>query len=233
MEQLSLPYRIGLAGILVFALAWFAVLRPKSATDDGGGAPLPAPTPAAAASSAGAAPGTKGLQTAIDKAKGAVATANGAAATEAATGQATAVTTNAAATPAATTAAATPATATSVGRPAATAPDADPSRVILADVAAGKTAVVLFSSRQGADDRHVRSSLHRLDRHRGKVAIRSASIDDVAKYSAITKGVSIVQAPTLLVIGKDLKARAIVGYTDTPEIQQLVNDIGGFHKPSR
>ncbi|MCW3016516.1 MAG: hypothetical protein JWO02_3608, partial [Solirubrobacterales bacterium] len=65
MDQLSLPYRIALVAFLVAAALYFVVLRPKDE-------PAPSATPAAAP--AATAPGVKGLTTAVDKAKGAVAT---------------------------------------------------------------------------------------------------------------------------------------------------------------
>ena len=40
----------------------------------------------------------------------------------------------------------------------------------------------------------------------------------------------MLEAPTVLVIGPDHKARTIVGYTEVKEIDQTVFDVGGFGK---
>ena len=52
-------------------------------------------------------------------------------------------------------------------------------------------------------------------------------IGDVGRYEAITRGVQVLESPTVLVIGAGGKARAITGYTQAKEIDQAVSDIGG------
>jgi hypothetical protein len=139
-----------------------------------------------------------------------------------------------AANPAAVTPAPAPATRPAAKR-AAQAPEAsaqeraevsksDPSAPILRELEKGKTAVLLFWNPLGADDRAALDAARKADRRGGKVTVRIADIEDVADYAAITRGVQVLQAPTTLVIGSDLKARAIVGYTETAEIDQLVGD---------
>ncbi|HEX6389657.1 MAG TPA: hypothetical protein VFZ89_09425 [Solirubrobacteraceae bacterium] len=227
MAQIGLPFRIAGAVALVFALAYFTVLKPKDESM--------APPPAA--------PGATGLNTAVDKAHGAAATSDAAnAAVQAATGGTT--------TPSAQAAPAAGAAAPAAGTPAAPKVSAatanvqkaiadlapgDPSAKILRQLAAGKTAVLLFSSANAVEDAHVRSVLKTIDRHRGKIAVHRIAIGDVAEYDAITRGVQVTQAPTVLVIGTDLKARRIVGYTDRTELNQLINDVSGLRvrlKPS-
>lgn len=205
MSQLSKPYQYALIAMIVLAGAWFTVLKPSD--DVAVDAPLPA-TPAATA------PGVQGLTTAADKAKTAVEEANAA-------GGAAPV--DPAAPPAA------------GGAPAAVAPavkkaakptttTGDPSRPILDAVGNGKVAVVLFYESDGADDRAVRRSLKELPRREGRVVVFSARIGDVGRYAAITRGVSVLSAPTILVIGADRVASAITGYTEVGEIDQLVGD---------
>jgi hypothetical protein len=99
---------------------------------------------------------------------------------------------------------------------------------VLAALDRGKVAVVLFSAKDATDDAHVRAVLRKVNRHGGKVAVYSASIEAVGRYAAITRGVEVMQGPTLLVIGKDHKARTIVGFTEVAEVQQLINDVGRF-----
>ncbi len=207
MEQLSLPYRIAIVALVVVGALWFVVLRPKS-----GGEVTPASTPA---------PGVTGLANDVSKAKGAVDTANAASGAGA------------------TTTAATPSKAAPAPKAAKPAPkphkpgladDAapgDPSRPLLADVDAGKVAVVLFWNKEGSDDRATRSALRAVDRHRGKVVATAIPVSDVGKYEAITRGAQILESPTVLVIGAGGKARSITGYTQAAEIDQAVTDIGG------
>jgi hypothetical protein len=215
VAQISLPFRIGLVAALVLVGAML-LLR--------GGDDSPAPAPVA--------PGVAGLTSAIDKANGAAATADAsAAASEAAAGQVGGAAAPAAAapTPAAPTAAQAKAarTATAAAALKTLAKD-DPSATILRELAAGKTAVILFTSPTAADDAHVRRAVERIDLHRGAVRVHRIALGGVARYPAITRGVQVTQAPTLLVIGGDLKARRIVGYTDRTEINQLVNDVSGL-----
>jgi hypothetical protein len=58
--------------------------------------------------------------------------------------------------------------------------------------------------------------------------LHSIPIEDVGDYNALTSGVQVLQAPTILVIGPDHKARTVVGYTEVKEIDQAVYDAGKF-----
>lgn len=244
MEQLSLPYRIALVAIVLLAPLYFLVLRPK----DNSAAPPPA-TPVAVApatttptaSSGPTAPGVKGLSSAVDKAKNAAATStSSAAATDAA---ATAATGSAASDAGAATAT-KPATPSTTPSPAASAPGTpaapatttsptpskaatggDPSAPILTGLAHGRTEVVLFASRTATDDKAVRRAVQAIDRRGGKVQVRVVPIGRVGDYEAITRGVDVAQAPTVLVIGRKKEAHTIVGYTTTAELNQLVGDV--------
>jgi hypothetical protein len=212
VDQISLPFRIGLVALLVVGGLWFAVLRPKPATDS-----EPATT----------APGVTGLANDVTKAKGAVDDSNAAnAATDAAA--------NAADGSGTTAAPSTGATAQTGAAPKPAAPgladDAvagDPSRGVLAAVDAGKVAVVIFWNRKASDDRATRQALRRVDRHHGKVVTRAIPISQVGKYEAITRGAQVLESPTVLVIGAGGKARSITGYAQASEIDQLVGVVGG------
>jgi hypothetical protein len=118
-----------------------------------------------------------------------------------------------------------PAPAPAQATPVKTAAAGDPSAPILRELSQGKTAVLLFLNTRGEDDRAAREAVSGADRRGGRVTVRVADIDDVAKYEAITRGVEVLQAPTTLVIGRDLKARTIVGYTEAREVDQLVGDV--------
>jgi hypothetical protein len=215
VDQLSLPYRIGLVALVVVAGLWFVVLRPKPAADT-------ASTPTA--------PGVTGLAKDVNKAKGAADASNkSAAATEAAanavggSGTTTTPATGAAPQSGATAKSGTPAT---TGL-AADAVAGDPSRGVLSAVDHGKVAVILFWNRSASDDRATRQALRKVDRHHGKVVTRAIPLSQVGRYEAITRGVQVLESPTLLVIGKGGKARSITGYTQPSEIDQLVGAVGG------
>lgn len=205
MDQLSLPYRIALVGILVFGLLYFVVLR-------GGDEPVGPATPAAAT-----APGVDGLTTAVEKAQSVATSAATTAPATPKTPAAPAATAAAPDTPVETTASAT--------TPASRAESDDPSTPILARLKEGRTAVVLFSGRTAPDDKAVQRAVRRIARRDGKVDVYDISIRRVGAYEAITRGVQVLQAPTVLVIGKDRQARKIVGFTTTAEIDQLVADV--------
>lgn len=225
MDKISLPFRIVLIVALLFAVLWFLVLRPKPVADV-----EPAATP----------PGVTGLANDVAKANKAVDTSNAAAARSEAAANAVGGSSTSAAKPSATSskpaAAAKSVTAT---KPAAApakpakpglADDAapgDPSRPLLASVDAGKVVVVLFWNKNASDDRATRRGLRSVDLHGGKVVASAVPIGDVGRYEAITRGVQVLESPTVLVIGAGGKARAITGYTQPKEIDQAVSDIGG------
>jgi hypothetical protein len=215
VDKISLPFRIVLVVALVFAVAWFLVLRPKPVSDV-----APAVTPA---------PGVTGLDSATTKAKGAVDAANAAAARSEAAANAVG---GSSTTKPSTKGAAKPAAAAKPAKPAkpGLADDAapgDPSRPLLASVDAGKVAVVLFWNKNATDDRATRRALRKIDLHRGKVVASAVPIDDVGRYEAITRGAQVLESPTVLVIGAGGKARSIAGYTQAKEIDQAISDIGG------
>jgi hypothetical protein len=220
VDQISLPYRIGLVALLVVAGLWFAVLRPKPATE------TPVTTTA---------PGAAGLGNAVDKANGAADASNAAAAaTEAAANAGSGTTT----TPAAGTAT-KPGDANTPTR-STLADDAvagDPSRAVLSLFDSGKVAVVLFWNDKASDDRATRKALRAVNRHDGRVVTRAIPISQVGRYEAITRGAQVLESPTVLVIGAGGKARAITGYTQAKEIDEVVGIVGGKRyqakKPSR
>ena len=215
MDQISLPYRIGLVALLVVGGLWFVLLRPAPVTD------VPATTTA---------PGVTGLANDVTKAQGASDTSDAAnaatdAAANAADGSGTAVTP-------ATGTATTPAPGATSSKPAASdlaaaAVAGDPSRAVLSAVDAGKVAVVLFWNRKASDDRATRQALRHVERHHGKVVTRAIPISQVGKYEAITRSAQVLESPTVLVIGAGGKARAITGYTQASEINQLVGVVAG------
>jgi hypothetical protein len=210
VDKISLPFRILLVVFLVFGVLWFVVLRPKPDV-------APAVTPA---------PGVTGLAKDAAKAKAAVATANAAAARKdaaanAAAGSSTTKPSASTAKPAA------PAVKPAAPGLADDAVPGDPSRPLLASVDAGKVVVLLFWNKKASDDRATRRDLRSVNLHHGRVLASAVPLDDVGRYEAITRGVQVLESPTVLVIGAGGKARAITGYAQAKEIDQAVSDIGG------
>jgi hypothetical protein len=222
VDQISLPYRIGLVALVLVGGLWFAVLRPKPASQ----------TPQVTT-----APGVTGLAKDVAKAKGAVDASNkGAAATDAAAnavgGSGTTTAPSAGTAPSTGTTTTTPGQTAKPAKPAAPglAADAvagDPSRSVLSAIDAGKVAVVLFWNRKASDDRATRQALRKVDLHHGKVVTRAIPIGQVGKYEAITRSAQVLESPTVLVIGAGGKARSIIGYTQANEINDLVGVVGG------
>jgi len=221
--------QIALVAVVLLAGMWFTVLRPKS--DDGGSSSTPAPaaaTPNAPASKA--APGVKGLTSAIGKAKGAAATSDAAnAKIQRATGGAPAAAKSAAPKAAAPAAKAAPVKKLKAAAPVvaakkpATKTDTDPSGKLLAHLTHGKVVVVLFHAK-GADDRAAMTAVRRLAGSDKKVVAAYPSISQVGRYETITRDLDIMVAPTVVVIGQDRKARVVTGYTDVDVLRQMVGD---------
>lgn len=208
MAQLSLPYRIAVVSLLVLAALWFTVLRPQPASD-----------------STATAPGVTGLGNAVDKAKGAVDTSKDAAArSEGAAGQPSTGTAGSSTSSGSATAQGGTGSAAAKPDNASKIAASDPSAALVRQIDKGRVVVLAFLSSKASDDRAVRSALARIDRHKGKVVVERASSASVGDYAAITQDVKVLQTPTVMVIGRDLKARTLAGYTYTSEIDQLVSD---------
>jgi hypothetical protein len=203
VDQVALPYRIALVALLLVAALWFVALRPKGGTDT--------TTPTANA------PGVTGLANDVDKAQTAAGTN-----TTPTTSTNTTGTTSTGAPSTPTTPAATPQSDLLTGVGAN-----DPSRPLLEAVDKGRVAVMLFWNSNGTDDRAVRRAVLDVNRRGGKVLTRVIPISRVGRYEAITRGASIQGSPTVVVINRDGIARTIAGFTTTPEISQIVSDLGG------
>jgi hypothetical protein len=219
VDQISPPFRIALVAMLAVSALWFTVLRPK--------APTAAAPPAA--------PGTTGLANDVNAAKDAAAKSDAAnAATQAATGGATATSTTA---PKASSKPAGATSATAKAKPAVRGPHAavagksasvpaaaSPSAPLLRAIDDKRAVVLLFWNRKGSDDRAVRRAVEATSRRGGDVVVKVAAIKDVARYGQITRGAEVLQSPTVLVLAPGRKARPIVGFTTTGEIDQAVGD---------
>ncbi len=202
MDQVSRPLLIALACTAILGVLWMTALRPKPADI--------AATPAAPVEAVGQAANAAAIS---DSSNAALQAASG----------------GAPAPPPAGSGAANPATAPA--KKADPAPAAAERKTAtrrdgaaLRDVRSGKVVVVLFWSYKGSDDRASRNAVRSLNRHGGKVAVHIVPISRVSSYDALTRGLTINQAPTTLVIDRKRRARMIVGLTERGELTQLVDD---------
>src|SRR5918992_3355846 len=126
------------------------------------------------------------------------------------------------------------ATATESAAPAAEAPAADAAapavdvKGVPAPVAKAiekdKVLVLLFWNGESADDRAVRSAVRRVDDWNGRVFTHVAPIKTISRYGRIARGAEVEQSPTVVVVDPELRAETLVGFVDTPTIEQAVVD---------
>jgi hypothetical protein len=209
VDQISPPFRIALLALLAVCALWFTVLKPKP--------PAAEPAPPAA-------PGATGLAGDVSAAKGAAAASDAAnAKVQAATGgtQAQAASKS---TANAGNGDATPRTAAKPKPKAATAAAGDRSAPLLSALDRKRAVVLLFWSKRGIDDRAVRRAVAQTADRDGRVVVKAVPVADVGRYESITRGAKVVESPTVLVIGPNRKARRIVGFTTTAEVDQAVGD---------
>jgi hypothetical protein len=215
-SQLSRPYQIALVGAVALVLVWFFALRPKGDSGSSSSQPAPTPAPAAAPKPAASKPATP-FGRAVSKARGASAASDASnqrlqQGSAQASGEAPA---RSAPRPA-------PAHAAAAS-PAAKTPPAQRPTPNAQATNAPRVLVVLFWNKGASDDRIVRTNLNLIDRHRGRVAIAAAPIQDVGRYGPITSGVKVLESPTVIVLDTHSRsARTITGYTDVRELDQAV-----------
>lgn len=94
---------------------------------------------------------------------------------------------------------------------------------VAAAVRKGRTTVIFFRQREGADDAATARAVA-AQRGRKNVAVFTASIKDLDRYRAVVAGLGITQAPAVVILGKEGKARLIEGFIDLPTLAQEVAD---------
>lgn len=246
MAQISRPFQIALvAVVLVAGVALFALKGGSSSKSGAGGSSAPVaaakPSPPSSKPSSSTsdnlpqAPGVAGLERAIEKAHGAVATSQqNAHQLEQKSQEAT--------DPDAGGAAAPPAPAASGSAPATAAPStttapsptksARPSkrtrgasskqRAVEAELAAGDVVIILFWDRKGADDVAVHTAVEHAAGFGVDVHVSTAS--QVAEYGTLTRGVGVYGTPTTLVVGPGGKTKVITGLTDEYSLRQAISE---------
>ncbi len=109
------------------------------------------------------------------------------------------------------------------GAPSTTTPSGQ--RSVESALAKGDVVVLLFWNPSGAEDVSVHRALRSLPRGRGhKLAVQEALVSKVASYGSITRGVSVVTTPTLLVIDKQGKTLVLTGVQDAFSIEQAIGE---------
>jgi hypothetical protein len=253
MAQLSRPYQIGLATILVLAAVWVVLLQGHSPSSSSTQEPAPvastpAPAPAKAAPSSAttkhsgstsgpSAPGVAGLTRAIDKARGAVSISEkNAKQLQEKSAQASSPTTTsqapAAAAPAKTVAptktapTATPTAPKTPAAPTVASRVNSPSRerAVEAQLAKGKIALILFWNPKGADDVVVHRAIHQLNAGSLHIALNEAPSSDIAAFGTITRGIQVYGTPTLLIVNKKGQTITLTGSEDSFAITQAISE---------
>lgn len=241
--QVSRPMIIALLGTLLFAAVWFVILRPKSATESTGSAPVAqTPTPTTPSSSSASGSGGTSLTERPGQARAAVqsansqidankaqadAAANGTAATpgtaapssSSSSAAATSSPSSSSSSSSSTSSGAAPATETKV----VISPDAPAGeRAVMQALADDKVVVLLFWDSKAADDRQARRAVRSAVAGRKNVEVATIPASQVGKYEAITGGITIEQTPTTMIIGPSMKAITIGGLVDELEIEQAI-----------
>ena len=118
--------------------------------------------------------------------------------------------------------AATPASAKArTGAAASTRPGL-PAAVARALVS-GRTVVLFFYQRGSADDEATAAAVSAV-RRRGGAKVFSAPIARLADYRAVTAGVGVTQAPSVVILRKGRGARLVEGFVDPETLVQQVAD---------
>jgi hypothetical protein len=219
MSQVSRPVQIVLLLTVVFGAAWFFMLRPKPAEP---APPPPAPTKAP----------TDGPQSsfggAVETAKNGRGQAEGSAAERDAASNSVDNPTAGKTDPSTAAPSKSPGTQPGKGGPNAPAAKVkadDLPKPVARALDKRKVVLILFWNRSSTDDRAVRAELRRVDRRKGRVYVTAAPLSQLGRYGAITRGVQVLQSPTLVVIDRQRRASTLIGYTDAREIDQRVSDV--------
>ena len=91
-------------------------------------------------------------------------------------------------------------------------------------LADGNVVVLLFWDPRGSDDRAVRNELRRVRNRGGRTLTAAVPIRQVSRYGAVTRGVQVLQSPTILIVDRARQARTLTGYTDAAEIGQAITE---------
>ncbi|HEX5909802.1 MAG TPA: hypothetical protein VFY44_04865 [Thermoleophilaceae bacterium] len=83
--------------------------------------------------------------------------------------------------------------------------------------------VVLFFRQPAADDAATAEAVRSVRGIKG-VSVFSAPITKLARYRRVVNDLGVTQAPAVVIVGKDRKARLLEGYIDPVSLRQQVKD---------
>jgi hypothetical protein len=95
-------------------------------------------------------------------------------------------------------------------------------RVIEAQLAKGKIALILFWNPKGADDQEIHKAVGQL--HAKDVAVNVSSAKEIASFGTITRGVQVFGTPTLLIVNKQGATITLTGPQDAFAIDQAISE---------
>jgi hypothetical protein len=87
-----------------------------------------------------------------------------------------------------------------------------------------KAVALAFVTATSADARAVAREIRAVSNFGGRAAIFEVPLADLSDYGFITREVEVTVAPTTIVVGRDRRATAIVGFADRFEIEQRLAD---------
>ncbi|MGN6871767.1 MAG: hypothetical protein ACTHMY_25530, partial [Solirubrobacteraceae bacterium] len=91
-------------------------------------------------------------------------------------------------------------------------------------IRAGKVVAILFYNDAAADDRAMKSELAAIPTHKGQVVKVAVPVSQLIQFSSLTQTVDVNTAPELVLIDHARQASTLVGYADSVEIAQRIND---------
>jgi hypothetical protein len=214
MANVSRPLIALLVGTVAFFALWLVALKPSP-------------------SSPGGASGLGRYQSAINAAHSVAATTKAGAA-RAVTGTTTPSATStpaATATPAAATTPAVATTSAATTTPAAATPPATRVRLnaVQRALKSHKVIALLFFNPAAADDVAVKHELAAIPTRHGRVVKLSVPLTELSHYTTVTDQVQVDYSPTLVLIDRHAQATTIVGFADTFEIANRIDDTLAAH----
>jgi len=117
---------------------------------------------------------------------------------------------------------AAPATKPTAQSPSAAAATA--AKTVGAAIRDGKVVAILFYNDAAADDRAVKNELAAIPTHGGQVVKVAVPVSQLIQFSSLTQTVDVNTAPELVLIDHARQATTLVGYADSVEIAQRIND---------
>jgi hypothetical protein len=95
---------------------------------------------------------------------------------------------------------------------------------VQAAVTRHKVVALLFYNPAAADDQAVKQELGSVPSHKGAVVKLAVPVSEAGSFTAVTQQVPLNLSPTLVLISSNDQASEIVGFTDSFEIDQRVDD---------